>query len=96
MQVRHDAMLRVIISSGSQILDTTEVPADQLEAHITVRSIIYNANPSTGGGLWWNPNTGRQLAKAPQYRYELVNPDDELVDGDLCPCALCVASAEAS
>jgi hypothetical protein len=96
MQIRHDARLRVLIRSGGVTLSEAEVRAEDLDAHLTVQAYIYNANPYSGGGLWWNPASGGRLAKAPTASYELIDPGDELTNGDLCTCTACVASAEAS
>lgn len=91
MQVRHDAMVRVVIRSGGTTLNTAEVSAENLDAHLTVQAYMHNANPYSGGGLWWNPATGGRLAKAPTYSYTLIDPSDELQNGELCDCKGCAA-----
>ena len=92
--VRHDAEVEVTFLNGDEVLDITTTRADLLGAHITVRSVMYNANPYSGGGLWHDKN-GRQIRR-PKYRTRLTHPDrDTLTDGELCTCNVCIPTKEA-
>lgn len=86
VQVRHDAELRVTFyeRGTKRVLDESTTTADLLDAHLTVKTIMYGG---VSGMICWNdPATGRAL-KGVSYNYELINPErDILTDDELCTC----------
>ena len=89
VQVRHDALLKVVFRSGDRVLDESVVKAYLLSAHITSMSYIFNA-AIDGGVAWRDPVTGAAIKK-PTYTYELVDPDAAILkDGELCTCERCL------
>jgi len=76
----------VTFKAGQTVLDETEVDAYLLDAHLTVRSIMYNSLSVSGGVRWWNPATGHAIAK-PRYTVDVIDTDAAYLEpGELCTC----------
>lgn len=89
-QVRHDALVEVTVKSGRKVLNRRTIYATYLGAHMTQQSVIYCANPYSGGGLWHNPSTGEAMSR-PKVTYKFLDLDHAVLGpGELCDCAECL------
>jgi hypothetical protein len=91
IQIRHDALLEVVVKSGGKVLNSEEVEARSLDGHIFTQRFIYDAYPYSANVGWRDPKTGLPIVR-PQITYTLVNPEDQLKDGELCTCEGCEAT----
>lgn len=81
--VRHDAQLRVITkcdAGHSQPCNNSIIPAPNLDAHMAIEAYKHGKVSGYDSGI------------RVRCTYKLVNPKrDVLKDGELCPCADCLA-----
>lgn len=87
MRVRHDALARFTVSSGSTVLEDSLTAVDALGGAMTVAGVVYNRLAYSGGVSWWNPATGEAI-KRPKVNMR-VRPQDVLGDGEECGCSRC-------
>jgi hypothetical protein len=86
---KHGTEIRFKLTAGTEVLEDTVMPLDQLDGHLTVCGVMYNRLAVSGGVSWWNPSTGYAVAK-PKWSIDTVNPSDELTGDQLCDCSKCV------
>jgi hypothetical protein len=90
MNVKHGTQVRLTVTAGDEVLQQSEMDVTSLGGALTVCGIMYNRLAVSGGVSWWNPGTGYAIPK-PKWTVELVDPTDELADGQLCDCADCLS-----
>jgi hypothetical protein len=83
VNVKHRALVRVTIKDGRNVLTSDDVPAELVDAHLTVQSYMR-------GGAFNGHNWETHDRRPPQVNIKLVNPEDELQDGELCDCVKCL------
>ena len=91
MRVRHDAPLKVTlkVKGTGEVLDVSTVPANQLDAHLTVQAYCR-------GGAFnqhnWHNNKGEPIAGITA-EYELHDLSYALTEGQECDCLECAVEA---
>lgn len=88
MRVRHDAEARFTVTAGRQVLEDRLIEVTAIGGAMTVAGITYNRLSVSGGVAWWNPATGKPIAR-PKVNVR-VRPEDVLTGDSLCTCANCV------
>jgi hypothetical protein len=91
MRVKHDAKARFTVRASRAVLEDHLVDVRYLGGAITLAGITYNRLSYSGGVSWWNPSTGRPIAKPKvQVRFR---PVDVLTGEQECDCSSCIATA---
>lgn len=86
IQLRHDAIIIVTFTERGTgaLIQRDEVAPELVGAHLTVTSIMFNAETMSGGTRWRHPRDGRPL-QGIQYVLD-VDEKYVLTDGQLCDC----------
>lgn len=87
VRIRHDAKIRLTVTTGRKVLEDRLVLAEAIGGAIAVVGYTYNRLSYSGGVSWWNPATGQPISR-PQYKVR-VRPSDVLTGDDLCTCPVC-------
>jgi hypothetical protein len=88
---KHGTTFHFVVRAGREELERSIVPIESLNGAVTRCAVMYNRLAVSGGVSWWNPSTGYAIAK-PKWSIELVDPSDELTEGQLCDCERCTTS----
>lgn len=88
MNVKHTAEIRELLTVDGRVIQENVQPARDFCSSYTVWSYMYRPL-GVHSANWRDPSTGNVFRKAPSYSIEVVNPDDELKDGEFCDCADC-------
>lgn len=88
MRVKHGAKVKFTLKCGRTILERRIIPIEILDGAITTVSYMYNGLID-GGVMWRDPGTGGLLPKTPSWTAVLIDPNDELMEGQMCDCQNC-------
>jgi hypothetical protein len=89
MRLKHGSKLRMIVTDKKtdKKLQEDIIHIEELNSYLTVLGILYNGKTMSGGIDWRHPITSRSIK--PQWKYELVDPTDELKEDEECDCEKC-------
>lgn len=88
IRLRHDAEARFTVTAGRLVLEDDLTPVETIGGAMTRASVMYNQRSMSGGVSWWNPSTGKPIAR-PKVQIR-VRPEDVLTGDALCPCPKCM------
>ena len=86
MNFRHGTQIRITVKSGNLILEDHLSPIETVGGAYTVACILYNRAALSGGNDWWDPRTGRSIARPKLFMR--ARPEDRLIN-ELCSCEKC-------
>lgn len=89
MRVKHNTKARIVAKSGNRVLEDSLTDVESIGGALTRMGIVYNRLCMSGGVSWWEPATGRSIAR-PKISI-LLRPQDILVDSEECDCQACGA-----
>lgn len=87
IRLKHGSKVRVTVKSRKTVLQDDLHDADSASGAVTLACIVYNRAAMSGGVDWWNPATGRPIAR-PKLSIK-ARKTDILKDGEFCDCAGC-------
>lgn len=85
MRVKHGAPVEITYKDRNMILERHTVPVELAESDMAVFSATHGG---VSGMVNWN-HLGKPLSGPPKVSIKVVNPSDELKEGELCPCGNC-------
>lgn len=74
MVVKHGAQIRFTVTTGKRVLEDGLTDARYIGGAITRAGFTYNRLSYSGGVDWWDPETGRSIAK-PKYTMRVRRQD---------------------
>lgn len=87
MRLRHDAQVRFTVTSSRTTLEDHLISVEGVSGAVTVAGVTYNRAAYSGGVSWWNPETGKPIAR-PKIRMR-VREQDVLSGEQECECPRC-------